>query len=115
MSELKDKIVTLESLKITNDTLNEKIDAIDGVVVSDDEPSGNTALWVKLSTGESFKIPEIDDANTNTEDTWSSQKIQNEISKCIPSATSNDNGKFLSVADGVPTWVEIINGNEVSY
>ena len=123
MSELKDKLPTLESLKLVNDTLSVKIDDlnefvenVDGVVVSEEEPtSKDVALWVNLSTGESFKIPEIDDSNVCDEDTWSSKKIQDEISKSIPPTTTSDDGKFLSIVDGTPAWVEVTNGNEVSY
>lgn len=36
-------------------------------------------------------------------------------SSTLPSATNSDNGKFLSIVDGTPAWVEVTNGNEVSY
>ena len=33
----------------------------------------------------------------------------------VPSATTDDNGKFLRVVDGVATWSTVINAEEVSY
>lgn len=36
-------------------------------------------------------------------------------SSTLPPATNSDNGKFLSIVDGAPAWVEVTNGNEVSY
>lgn len=43
--------------------------------------------------------------------------IQTQISNIrqIPSCTSNDNGKFLCVVNGVATWTDVVNGDEVDY
>lgn len=50
------------------------------VSVSDTEPTNTGAkLWFNTSTNETVNIPEINDSNTSTSDTWSSEKISTTI------------------------------------
>lgn len=35
--------------------------------------------------------------------------------KPVPSCTADDNGKILSVVNGVPTWIPVINAEGVAY
>ena len=52
-----------------------KLDGLTGVVVADTEPTGNVLTWIDPDSGSTNVIPQIDDTQTSSSDTYSSQKI----------------------------------------
>lgn len=55
-----------------------------GIAVQPDPPTGDELVWIDTDDpGTIHIIPEIDDNNVSTTDTWSSQKITSEISGLI--------------------------------
>lgn len=57
-------------------------DATRDVYVGKDEPSAAGAkIWIDTNPSDSFWVPQIDDSMTSTQDTWSSSKIQEELTK----------------------------------
>lgn len=55
--------------------------ASSSISVSETEPTKDSAeVWINPSTKENFSVPEIKDDTVNTTDTWSSKKIESEIS-----------------------------------
>ena len=60
--------------------LREKLSSLKTISVSPTTPiDENTELWINPDATEGFPIPEINDDVTNTSDTWSSKKINNEL------------------------------------
>lgn len=45
----------------------------------------------------------------------SKKYVDDSLDSRIPACTTDDNDKILSVVDGVPTWITIINTEEVEY
>ena len=43
------------------------------------------------------------------------QVFKEYIDSKIPDVTTEDNGKFLSVENGVPTWISVVNTEGVKY
>ena len=71
---------SLEEIKKNFDTVNASINEVNSISVSSTQPSkDNVKIWVNPSATEEFSIPEVNDAVINSSDTWSSQKIYNEI------------------------------------
>ena len=71
---------SLEEIKKNFDTVNASINEVNSISVSSTQPSkDNVKIWVNPSATEEFSIPEVNDAVVNSSDTWSSQKIYNEI------------------------------------
>ena len=56
----------------------DQLDEMSGIAVQDSPPTQNIKMWLDTS-GNPLTLPEVDDAHTNSLDTWSSQKINNEI------------------------------------
>lgn len=54
----------------------------------------NVELWVNPENKEEFTVPEINDKDTSTEDTWSSIKINNEIDGIKKDLGELDNAIF---------------------
>lgn len=67
-----------------------------GIAVQPNPPTGDELVWIDTDDpGTIHIIPEIDDNNVSTTDTWSSQKIANEI------AEANDSGtNYCKMPDG---------------
>lgn len=94
-------------LQKTINSLKEKVNSLKTISVSPETPiDENTELWIDTDATESFSIPEINDDVTNTSDTWSSKKINNELqslldenNKKIESKVSIIEGKSLSTND----------------
>ena len=62
------------------DTIYSKLQSLCGVEITSTTPVNNqTGLWINPSSNETVNLPEINDDETNEVDTWSSQKIYNEI------------------------------------
>lgn len=84
--------------------LREKLSSLKTISVSPTTPiDDNTELWIDPDATEGFSIPEINDDVTNTSDTWSSKKINNELQ-----SLSNENNKKLE------SKVSIIEGKSLS-
>lgn len=84
--------------------LREKLSSLKTISVSPTTPiDENTELWINPDATEGFPIPEINDDVTNTSDTWSSKKINNELQ-----SLSNENNKKLE------SKVSIIEGKSLS-
>lgn len=84
--------------------LREKLSSLKTISVSPTTPiDDNTELWIDPDATEGFSIPEINDDVTNTSDTWSSKKINNELQ-----SLSNENNKKLE------NKVSIIEGKSLS-
>lgn len=91
-------------LQKTINSLKEKVNSLKTISVSPETPiDENTELWIDTDATESFSIPEINDDVTNTSDTWSSKKINNELQ-----SLSNENNKKLE------SKVSIIEGKSLS-
>ena len=59
----------------------EKLNNIKSTEVSTSPPSSDNAqVWINPESSESFSVPEIKDDTVNATDTWSSKKIESEIS-----------------------------------
>lgn len=84
---------------VTTDALNSAIGKVKTVEVSEATPeSENVQLWIDPSSEESFNVPEVKDEEVNTDDTWSSKKISDELSKKVNLNQGAENkGKFLGV------------------
>ncbi|MGF0146308.1 hypothetical protein ACQRDF_02590 [Lachnospiraceae bacterium SGI.054] len=64
--------------------------ASSSISVSETEPTKDSAkFWINPSTKENFSVPEIKDDTVNTTDTWSSKKIESEISSLKSNIDSN--------------------------
>lgn len=62
------------------DTIYSKLQSLCGVEITSTTPiNDQTGLWINPSSNETVNLPEINDDETNEVDTWSSQKIYNEI------------------------------------
>lgn len=62
------------------DTIYSKLQSLCGVEITSTTPvNEQTGLWINPSSNETVNLPEINDDETNEVDTWSSQKIYNEI------------------------------------
>ena len=84
--------------------LREKLSSLKTISVSPTTPiDDNTELWIDPDATEGFSIPEINDDVTNTSDTWSSEKINNELQ-----SLSNENNKKIE------SKVSIIEGKSLS-
>ena len=74
------------SIKKINQSLETKLDKSDvgeigSISVSKTEPTNESAeVWINPGTKENFSVPEIKDDTVNATDTWSSKKIESEIS-----------------------------------
>lgn len=70
-----------------------------GVEVSTAQPmEDGTNLWINPNAIESISIPEIDDTTTSSEDTWSSQKIAQEIANAGGGGGGGGSSYVLPVA-----------------
>lgn len=114
----------IDQLSTENVEQNAEISRIGNkLVCSDTEPeTEETEIWVDTSNSDenSFIVPEIKDNEVNGSDTWSSEKINNEIKivsdgvtqlngdlvKKIDNPTSADNNKFPRAKNGNVEWVE---------
>lgn len=78
-----------------------------GVDVSDVEPTEEDVnVWINSSDEEELSLPEVKDNETNTQDTWSSQKISEEIGKkdyTLPSMTEDTLGGAKAVTKTTET------------
>lgn len=76
------------------DAVREQIRKLHSIEVSDTEPiRDNTHLWLRPSEIDSFELPEVKDGEVNSQDTWSSEKINNELSavtKFLDSGVAKD-------------------------
>lgn len=88
-----------------------------GVELSDQEPTDKEVnVWINESSEQSFELPEIKDEEISQEDTWSSQKIRNEIDGkgyTIPVMTDSTigGGKAVSKTDEtVPVAIDSETG-----
>ena len=64
--------------------------ASSSISVSETEPTNESAeVWINPSTKENFSVPEIKDDTVNATDTWSSKKIESEISSLKSNIDSN--------------------------
>lgn len=62
-----------------------------GIAVQPDPPTGDELVWIDTDDpGTIHIIPEIDDNNVSTTDTWSSQKISEEINEVVIGGTDFD-------------------------
>lgn len=72
----------LDAINLARESSLEAIDRYGLIQVSDEEPTDhNIDVYINPNTTESFTIPEIIDDSTGSEDTWSSEKINTELSK----------------------------------
>lgn len=88
---------------------NKKIEVISAieeygaVQVTDTKPTNeNVDLWIDDSKQEEFTLPEINDSEINPYDTWSSQKINEELQNTTASiyasvATDEEASEFLGI------------------
>ena len=57
---------------------------ISTIAVQDSTPVGGELVWIDTDeSGDNVTIPQIDDDNVSEDDTWSSQKISDEISTAV--------------------------------
>ena len=83
------------SIKKINQSLETKLDKSDvgeigSISVSKTEPTNESAeVWINPGTKENFSVPEIKDDTVNATDTWSSKKIESEISSLKSNIDSN--------------------------
>lgn len=64
--------------------------ASSSISVSETEPTKDSAeVWINPSTKENFSVPEIKDDTVNATDTWSSKKIESEISSLKSNIDNN--------------------------
>ncbi len=62
------------------DVIYSKLQSLYGVEITSTAPTNTqTGLWIDPSSDETINIPELKDNVVNTTDTWSSQKIYNEL------------------------------------
>lgn len=78
------------------DTVNDAADELDNnmsslVIAQDEEPEeAFNKVWFDTSSNEEYTLPEINDNTVSATDTWSSQKIRNEIDAVgIPGAVKS--------------------------
>lgn len=68
----------------------EKLNNIKSTELSTTPPSSDNAqVWINPESSESFSVPEIKDDTVNATDTWSSKKIESEISSLKSNIDSN--------------------------
>ena len=84
---IKSNISTLQSTDARlDDVLNEKLNKSEvgnysSAYVSSTTPiSDNTQIWINPENEDNFSVPEIKDDTVNATDTWSSRKIDQELS-----------------------------------
>lgn len=84
---IKSNISTLQSTDARlDDVLNEKLNKSEvgnysSASVSSTTPiSDNTQIWINPENEDNFSVPEIKDDTVNATDTWSSRKIDQELS-----------------------------------
>lgn len=83
--------------KSAGDAMREQIKNVSTAVVSPEEPTAeNITLWIDEDDEEEFCVPEINDEEISGEDTWSSFKINSEISAL---RTELDNLKAMATAE----------------
>ena len=86
------------------------------VAVSSSSPTDGEKIWIDPSSISTQNIPEIKDNLINLTDTWSSTKINRELSAiremCFPTLTiSVESGSSLTITDGIDTITNTaING-----
>lgn len=78
-----------------------------GISVSDVEPTDESSIWINPDTEESYTVPEINDETVSAEDTWSSEKINNQIE-----ALNSKIGKTFSVGEQKEDAIHEIITNE---
>jgi len=88
--------------KVLNEKLNKsEIGNYSSASVSTTTPvSDNTQIWINPEDEENFSVPEIKDDTVNATDTWSSRKIDQELSSLksnIDSNTANIKNNKISV------------------
>ena len=81
-------------LKYTGAEIEEKLDKVDELqdsktIVSNEEPTEGT-LWIKPEGSKEIILAEIDDTEVSDEKTWSSNKIENQISNEIEEHKNNE-------------------------
>lgn len=104
---IKSNISTLQSTDARlDDVLNEKLNKSEvgnysSASVSSTTPiSDNTQIWINPENEDNFSVPEIKDDTVNATDTWSSRKIDQELSSLksnIDSNTANIKNNKISV------------------
>lgn len=89
---------SVSGLKKLMNSFSEKISKLKGVIVSSEAPTDeNVELWINTNETENFSIPEIKDDLTNELDTWSSKKINSELTSLENKTTKNLAGKVDKV------------------
>ena len=93
---------------------DEKVGAIDTLVVSETQPTdANVDLWLNPAASGEFNIPEINDSTTSTVDTWSSKKISEELASLgggtgtvtsVNGVQPDENGNVEIEVGSQPDW-----------
>lgn len=79
----------------SSEKIGTEIDKANTVAISDTEPiNENVAVWIPESTPSEINLPEIDDASVSEVDTWSSKKINDELTAIRASITGILEGSF---------------------
>ena len=97
--------------EVLNEKLNKsEIGNYSSASVSTTTPvSDNTQIWINPEDEENFSVPEIKDDTVNTTDTWSSKKIDQELSS-LKSNIDNNTANIKNNKISVDTNLEI-SGN----
>lgn len=103
-----------QEIRLEVEEATQFIQDLHGVEVTDGtEPyEERTGVWVDTSQDESYNIPEIDDYSYNGDDTWSSGKIHDEVSKTKYKCLKSDK---LTSEDYETLTFKAISGNGVIY
>ena len=103
-------------LRVYRRKIRKELDSVSTIQVSEEEPTEEyTKVWINSDNEESFDAAEIKDDVVSSEDTWSSQKIKEEIDKKLARALGADYAnKLLYVgSDGEITVLGIGAGLKI--
>lgn len=84
-----DDLASVTKTKDDIDVIAAQLKQMYGVQISDAEPTEeHTGLWIDPNADEVINIPELKDNVVSTNDTWSSQKIYDELQAILTQVTA---------------------------
>lgn len=85
------------------------IDGSGSINITSDETVSVVPAISTATLGQTIVVKAVDDAGKPTE--WEAQALP----EGVPVYTSDDEGKFLRIVNGVPTWVAVPNAEEAAF
>lgn len=108
-SDVTNKATTVDANKKAVDVIYEAIQKLYDVEISSTTPTNErTGLWINPDAEDVVNIPELKDNVVNTTDTWSSQKIYDELQAISAKVTALEtNTQTVSVERGLYEYLGI--------